>query len=188
MSEGKCRLSALVIRFFSLNGGEPATAGAAVPTKLDPCVQVLVLGDRQQDQGAHYEHCTRPVSKHCTRVQTLHPCPNIAPMSEHQHVANTSTPRTPARIWVSGLGHHYFRFHASTSRTPARIWVSGLGHHYFRNTRGKGWGGGLKGAGVSVSSAWVCLTTCRVWGERRRRAKWGLGGEGVEIASCRAQS
>ena len=29
MSEGKCRLSALVIRFFSLNGGEPATAGAA---------------------------------------------------------------------------------------------------------------------------------------------------------------
>ena len=91
MSEGKCRLSALVIRFFSLNGGEPATAGAAVPTKLDPCVQVLVLGDRQQDQGAHYEHCTRPVSKHCTRVQTLHPCPNIAPMSEHQHVANTST-------------------------------------------------------------------------------------------------
>ena len=24
-----CRLSALVIRFFSLNGGEPATAGAA---------------------------------------------------------------------------------------------------------------------------------------------------------------
>ena len=91
MSEGKCRLSALVIRFFSLNGGEPATAGAAVPTKLDPCVQVLVLGDRQQDQGAHYEHCTRPVSKHCTRVQTLHPCPNIAPMSEHQHAANTST-------------------------------------------------------------------------------------------------
>ena len=153
MSEGKCRLSALVIRFFSLNGGEPATAGAAVPTKLDPCVQVLVLGDRQQDQGAHYEHCTRPVSKHCTRVQTPHLCPNT-----------------------------------STSRTPARIWVSGLGHHYFRNTRGKGWGGGLKGAGVSVSSAWVCLTTCRVWGERRRRAKWGLGGEGVEIASCRAQS
>ena len=29
MSEGKRRLSALVIRFFSLNGGEPATAGAA---------------------------------------------------------------------------------------------------------------------------------------------------------------
>ena len=92
MSEGKCRLSALVIRFFSLNGGEPATAGAAVPTKLDPCVQVLVLGDRQQDQGAHYEHCTRPVSKHCTRVQTLHLCPNTAPMSEH-----CTYVRTPAR-------------------------------------------------------------------------------------------
>ena len=154
MSEGKCRLSALVIRFFSLNGGEPATAGAAVPTKLDPCVQVLVLGDRQQDQGAHYEHCTRPVSKHCTRVQKLHPCPNIAPTSEHQHVA-------------------------STSRTPARIWVSGLGHHYFRNTRGKGWGGWVEGGGCvckqrmglfdDVQSV-GCLTTCRVWGERRRGA------------------
>ena len=96
MSEGKCRLSALVIRFFSLNGGEPATAGAAVPTKLDPCVQVLVLGDRQQDQGAHYKHCTRPVSKHCTRVQTLHqtlhPCPNTAPVSKH-----CTYVRTPAR-------------------------------------------------------------------------------------------
>ena len=104
MSEGKRRLSALVIRFFSLNGGEPATAGAAVPTKLDPCVQVLVLGDRQQDQGAHYEHCTRPVSKHCTRVQTLHPCPNTAPVSKHctrgqtlHPWPNPSTSRTPAR-------------------------------------------------------------------------------------------
>ena len=92
MSEGKCRLSALVIRFFSLNGGEPATAGAAVPTKLDPCVQVLVLGDRQQDQGAHYEHGTRPLSKHCTRVQTLHPCPNTAPVSKH-----CTYVQTPAR-------------------------------------------------------------------------------------------
>ena len=82
MSEGKCRLSALVIRFFSLNGGEPATAGAAVPTKLDPCVQVLVLGDRQQDQGAHYEHCTAPVSKHCTYVQT-------PARREHQHASGS---------------------------------------------------------------------------------------------------
>ena len=28
-TSSRCRLSALVIRFFSLNGGEPATAGAA---------------------------------------------------------------------------------------------------------------------------------------------------------------
>ena len=111
MSEGKCRLSALVIRFFSLNGGEPATAGAAVPTKLDPCVQVLVLGDRQQDQGAHYEHCTRPVSKHCTRVQTLHPCPNTAPESKHctrvqtLHLCpNTSTSRLANTSTHLGLG------------------------------------------------------------------------------------
>ena len=103
---------------------------------------------------------TAPVSKHCTRVQTLHPCPNIAPMSEHQHVANTST--------HLGLG---------------------AGAPLFSEHTWKGVGGWVEGGGcVSVRSAWVCLTTCRVWGERRRRAKWGLGGEGVEIASCRAQS